>query len=177
MGFLSENMKSNRRINVILAAVTGVLLGSLLGMGILLGLIPYLQNVQEAEILAQEGPSLSLPNIGENTLVAFSAPPDVQVAKSIQAVITGYSSTVQQTDDTPFITASGTQVRDGIVANNYFPIGTRIRIPYLFGDKVFTIEDRMYWEKSNYHIDIWFPSYLEAVNFGKKTTYVEILQN
>ncbi len=170
-------MKSNRRIKIILSAMAGVLLGSFFGIGILLGLIPYLQGLQEAEILTQESPSLSMPTIGENTLVALSSPPDVQVAKSIQAVITGYSSLASQTDDTPFITASGTQVRDGIVANNYFPIGTKIRIPYLFGDKVFTIEDRMYWEKSNYHIDIWFPSYIEAMNFGKKTTYVEILGN
>ncbi|HDY68411.1 hypothetical protein LCGC14_1745220 [marine sediment metagenome] len=45
--------------------------------------------------------------------------------------ITGYSSTVDQCDDTPFITASNTRVRDGIVASNEFPFGTRLLLPQL----------------------------------------------
>jgi 3D (Asp-Asp-Asp) domain-containing protein len=94
----------------------------------------------------------------------------------MEVIITGYSSTPWETDDEPYITAAGTFVRDGVVANNYLPIGTKIRIPELFGDKIFVVEDRMNWRKSDYHIDIWFPDYWQAINFGAKRTYIEILE-
>ncbi|MBI2642454.1 MAG: 3D domain-containing protein [Candidatus Wildermuthbacteria bacterium] len=89
-------------------------------------------------------------------------------------VVTAYSSTVSQTDDTPFITASGTQVRDGIVATNILPMGTKIKIPDLYGDRVFVVEDRMHPRK-NYQVDIWFPEYSDALNFGAKYEYIEVL--
>lgn len=99
----------------------------------------------------------------------------VKVAKKINVIATAYSSTPWQTDSTPFITADGVTVRDGIIANNMLAFGTRVRIPQLYGDKVFTVEDRMHWRKSNYQIDIWFPSLDQAVNFGAKSTYIEVL--
>ena len=96
--------------------------------------------------------------------------------KKIIMIITGYSSTVWETDDDPFITASGKLVKKGIVANNYLPFGTKIRIPDLFGEEIFVVEDRMNITKGNYYLDIWFPSYQEALNFGVKIAEVEILQ-
>jgi len=59
------------------------------------------------------------------------------IVKRVKVVLTGYSSTFAQTDDTPFITANGTYVHDGIVANNGLPFGTQIKIPDIYGDKVF----------------------------------------
>ncbi len=97
--------------------------------------------------------------------------------KKIKVVITAYSSTPEETDDTPFITASGKNVRDGIIANNLFPFGTKVRIPSIYGDKIFVVEDRMNRRKSNYHFDIWFPSKNLALNFGVKTAEIEILQD
>ncbi len=94
--------------------------------------------------------------------------------KTIYVIVTAYSSTESQTDDTPFITASGTTVRDGIIAANFLPFGTRITIPELYGDKVFEVEDRMAPSKG-YHIDIWFPSYQEARDFGAHIIQIEIL--
>jgi 3D (Asp-Asp-Asp) domain-containing protein len=93
----------------------------------------------------------------------------------IWAIITAYSSTPWETDEDPHITASGKVVKDGIVANNLFPFGTKIKIPEIFGDKIFVVEDRMSFEKSNYQFDVWFEDYFEALNFGAKRTYVEIL--
>ncbi len=118
-----------------------------------------------------------IPIMNENTLLAITGPyfPDSKAAEKIKVIATAYSSTVCQTDSDPYITAAGTWVRKGIVANNLLPFGTEIRIPELFGNKVFVIEDRMNSRKGNYHIDIWFPSYQEAVNFGAKRTYIEIL--
>jgi len=100
-----------------------------------------------------------------------------KTVKTIKVIVTAYSSTADQTDDTPFITASGKQVADGIVANNMLPIGTKIRIPDLYGDKVFVVEDRMNRRKSGYHFDIWFPERQLAVNFGVKTAEIEVLEN
>ena len=112
-----------------------------------------------------------------NSLLANSPLPEPKVVQRIKVVATAYSSTVFETDSDPFITAAGTWVRDGIIANNLFPFGTKIRIPELYGDKVFVVEDRMNSRKGYYHIDIWFPSYWEAKEFGAKTTYVEILES
>jgi 3D (Asp-Asp-Asp) domain-containing protein len=112
-----------------------------------------------------------------NSLFPVSAAvnPNSPVFKKVDVVVTAYSSTPWQTDDTPDITASGKQVKDGIVANNMLPFGTKIRIPEIYGNQVFTVEDRMNKVKGNYHVDIWFASYAEAKNFGAKRTYIEIL--
>ncbi|TFG35897.1 MAG: hypothetical protein E4H47_00300 [Parcubacteria group bacterium] len=116
--------------------------------------------------------------MGNNSLVSVFSPagPEFRVAKEIAVVITAYSSTPEETDDTPFITASGKTTEDGIIANNYLPFGTKVKIPELYGEKVFVVEDRMSRKKGNYHFDIWFPSHQEAKNFGVKRTVIEILE-
>lgn len=98
-------------------------------------------------------------------------PPPVQVRK---VHVTAYSSTPEETDDTPFITASGRFVRDGIVASNFLAMGTKIRIPALFGNKVFVVEDRMHPRMTNV-VDIWMPSKDKAIQFGRNYTEIEIL--
>jgi len=132
--------------------------------------------MDEADLILQE--LSGLVTFQENTLVALQGSFDsnIKVARTIQAVVTAYSSTAAETDETPFITASGKQVKDGIVANNGLPLGTKIRMPELYGDKIFVVEDRMSWQKSNYHFDVWFSSYWEAKNFGAKRTYIEVLK-
>lgn len=89
--------------------------------------------------------------------------------------ITAYSSTPEETDDTPFITASGKKVRDGIVASNFLKMGTKIRIPSIFGNKVFVVEDRMHPKMTNV-VDIWMPSKDEAIRFGRNYAEIEILE-
>jgi len=111
-----------------------------------------------------------------NSLLPTSPLPSPKVVKIVKMVATAYSSTPEQTDNDPFITAAGTTVRDGIIANNLLPFGTKVRIPELYGDKIFVVEDRMNKRKGDYHIDIWFPSYWEAKEFGAKRPYVEILE-
>ena len=96
-------------------------------------------------------------------------------AKEIFTVTaTAYSSTPDQTDDTPFITARNTRVRDGLAAANFLPCGTEFRIPDLYGNKVFVVEDRMnkrYWHR----VDIWFPERQMAKEFGVKQIRIEIV--
>ena len=93
----------------------------------------------------------------------------------IGVIVTAYSSTPEQTDDTPFTTASGTQVREGIVAANFLPFGTKIMFPELYGNRIFVVEDRMHPRKK-YQVDIWFPGYEEAKNFGAKTTTIQVVE-
>lgn len=120
-----------------------------------------------------------LVTLQENSLFPISNPssPEIKVVRKIMMIITGYSSSAWETDGNPYITAAGTWVREGIVANNKYSFGTKIRIPEIFGDKVFVVEDRMHWTKGNYHIDIWFPDYWQALNFGAKRTYIEVLES
>ena len=134
-----------------------------------------LSRAQEDELSGLEENQLI--TFQDNTLLPISNPndPPFKTVGTLPAIITAYSSTPGQTDDSPFITAAGTSVRDGIVANNYLSFGTKIRIPEIYGDKVFIVEDRMHWKKSNYHIDVWFLEYSEALAFGAKRTYIEIL--
>ena len=88
--------------------------------------------------------------------------------------VTAYSSTPEETDDSPFITASGTYVRDGILATNLLPFGTEVKIPDAFGNKIFVVEDRMHRRKTN-NVDIWMPSKSEALQFGIRYATIEVL--
>lgn len=126
--------------------------------------------------------------IQDNSLASVSSPAlailypslgykESKITGKMQVSITAYSSTESQTDSTPFITASGKDVADGIIANNHLPFGTKVKIPALFGDKVFEVQDRMHSRKPDSQIDIWFSSYDEAKNFGVKQSYIEIIED
>ena len=111
------------------------------------------------------------------TLMPNVAPPQIKVIETIKVKVTAYSSTVEQTDSTPFITASNKKVRNGIVANNLLAFGTNVRFPELFGERIFQVEDRMHKRKGNYHVDVWFPTTKQALEFGVQITILEILDN
>lgn len=100
---------------------------------------------------------------------------NISVNKEIWTTITAYSSTKDQTDDTPFITALGTHVRDGVIAANFLPFGTVLKIPELYGDKAFVVEDRMNSRYGHGRIDIWFPERSIAKEFGVKRVKIEII--
>jgi 3D (Asp-Asp-Asp) domain-containing protein len=121
--------------------------------------------IEIAELLAQN--SLISNQLSEENL-------DVENPKMLEVLITAYSSTPEQTDDTPFITASGNYVRSGVVAANFLPLGTKIRIPEVFGDKIFVVEDRTH-EKYSDRVDVWLPTKEEATRFGVKISEIEIL--
>ena len=106
-------------------------------------------------------------------------PVPIEVKKEpeyIEVWVTAYSSTVDQTDDTPFITASNTKVRHGIVAANFLPLGTEIQIPEVFGDKIFIVEDKMHRRKTDF-VDIWMPTRQDAKNFGIRRAKIIVLDD
>lgn len=114
--------------------------------------------------------------IGKTSAVSNYTLSSINSCQKMEMTVTAYSSTPEQTDSTPFITASGQSVGDGVVANNLLPFGTKIRIPELYGDKIFEVQDRMHRRKGNNRLDIWFPSYGEAITFGVKKTSIEIVE-
>ena len=152
-------------------------------MSFFLGISPFFtffHEKAEAEVsldIKEKHPELSI--IQGNSLQALKTPlireEELKLMGEIPVLVTGYSSSVWETDDTPHITASGTLVREGIVATNVLPFGTKIRLPELFGDKMFVVEDRMSFKKS-YQVDIWFPTQWDALNFGVRQTHMEIVQ-
>lgn len=127
-----------------------------------------------APLLAFDGARIhTTETLIRTTSLASPSIPHRQLAE-IFVTATGYSSTPDQTDDTPFITAANTAVRDGVVAANFLPLGTHIVIPEL--KKTFIVEDRMnerYDGKAI--IDIWFPDRASALRFGKREMKIVIL--
>jgi 3D (Asp-Asp-Asp) domain-containing protein len=93
--------------------------------------------------------------------------------------MTAYNSEAAQCDSSPCITANGFNLCEhGIedsVAANFLKFGTKIRIPELFGDKVFIVRDRMNSRYQN-RVDIWMKEKQDALNFGIKYAKIEILE-
>lgn len=160
-----------------------------LNAGILLLLLMSMVTFGSVEVKADQNPVSNdlwlienSPTVGTTTImtgvdlnlahgILRSGTPD----KKIKAVITAYTSTPDQTDSDPFTAASGKRVYDGMIAANGLPFGTKIKIPSLYGDKVFTVDDRMNSRYGFGRMDIWFDSSKgEAMKFGVKRVEVEI---
>ncbi len=125
-----------------------------------------------AKVDAQAAP-VAIEQVADTSLTA-TAPMDEEVTR-MSAKITAYSSTEDQTDDSPFITASGAHVADGIVASNFLPLHTHIKIPALFGEKIFVVEDRMAKRFSD-RVDIWMPDRTSAWKFGLQHAEIVVLK-
>lgn len=125
-----------------------------------------LANSSKKELTVSESPEGKLLVLAKNVK---------QPNKVVRAVITAYSSTPDQTDNDPFIGASGKHVYDGMIAANWLPFGTKIKIPSLYGEKVFTVDDRMNSRYGYGRMDIWMDAPRAEVNkFGVKRVDVEI---
>lgn len=104
----------------------------------------------------------------------MAVPTPVQPVRELSGTLYAYTSTVGQTDASPFVTASGATVQDGTVANNCLPFGTQISFPELYGDKIFTVTDRMAARYGCNSFDLWFPTTTAAWQFGKQYTTVNV---
>lgn len=91
----------------------------------------------------------------------------VEPSFSYHVPTTAYSSTVDQTDSTPFITADGSRVRWGVVATNFLPFDTCVQFPEKYGEQWFVVHDRKH-ERFSESIDIWHPTREQAKTFGFK---------
>lgn len=96
--------------------------------------------------------------------------PDKAVGRVVEGTIYAYNSEVGQTDNDPFITASGQQVRKGIIANNCLKFGTVVRVD----GKVYEVLDRMNSRYGCEVFDIWMESKAEAKQWGKQSRSIII---
>ena len=104
---------------------------------------------------------------------------DISVKWSGYYTMTAYNSEVGQTDDSPCITANGFNVCEhGIedtIAANFLRFGAKVKIPDLFGDRVFIVRDRMN-EKYSDRVDVWMIEKQDAKQFGVKMAKIEVLE-
>ncbi|QFP76468.1 hypothetical protein [Deinococcus sp. AJ005] len=118
-----------------------------------------------------------------------AAPVAAITARGRTAIVraTAYNSLAGQTDSTPFITATGTRTRPGVVALSRdmlrsFPYGTRITIEDLSGrynnllrGRTFIVEDTMAARKTG-SLDIWMSTHSQAINFGARQVRITALR-
>lgn len=96
--------------------------------------------------------------------------------RTYSVAMTAYTSAVEECDADPFTAADGTTTYDGMVAANFLPFGTKVRIPELFGDKVFVVHDRMN-ARYTYRVDVWMKEKKVARQFGlHKNVKIEIVE-
>lgn len=93
----------------------------------------------------------------------------------VSATVTAYTSSVDETDDDPFVTASGKLVRVGTLAcPSKYKFGTVVEIQ---GER-YTCEDRM--NKRYRHterFDIWVKTKRDAYLWGKQELLVKVYLN
>jgi len=103
---------------------------------------------------------------------------DIKVRKTVTVTVTAYNAVPEQTDSTPCTTADGTNIctdeMPHVVAANWLPFGTKVRIPAYFGDTVFEVHDRMNQRYSD-RLDVLLPTINEAKTFGVRQLEIEIL--
>lgn len=117
--------------------------------------------------------------------------------KRLWVIATGYTSREEETDSTPFITATGKRVRPGIAAvsrdllSSEMPYGSRFKIVRVADNPTtcraknvlgwfssrgigeFEVQDTMHPRKRN-QIDIWFPDLDLARTWGRCEVLIEI---
>jgi len=98
--------------------------------------------------------------------------------RTFKIPITAYTSEAAQTDSTPCIAARGFDLcennEENVVAANFLPMGTKLRIPDLYGSRVFTVVDRMN-ARYSHRLDIWMREYDDAKTFGLQYATIEVL--
>lgn len=107
-----------------------------------------------------------------------STPVVAQNEYQLVAKVTGYSSSVNETDDSPTITASNTTTRHGVVANNCLPLGTEIELKGLRGVEsgIYYVEDTKAPRFGCEWIDVWRSSKGSARKVGVQHTTVRIVR-
>lgn len=132
---------------------------------------------------------------------SFPTSGDRAAIKTLTVAATAYSSDPWQTDATPCLPAMNfdlcehykTYGEEESIAANFLPLGTKVRFPDMYGNKIFTVRDRMnkrynYANIGYYRIDFYMAAVdkqgeidantarTKARNFGfKKGLKMEVL--
>ena len=117
--------------------------------------------------------------VADTIIVTASTTPEVKVKSTSVHVMTAYNSEVGQTDDSPCVTANGFNVCthgvEDTIAANFLKMGTKVKIPELYGDRIFVVRDRMNAKHPN-RVDIWMKDRASAIKFGVKTAKIQVLE-
>ncbi|MFH1759412.1 MAG: hypothetical protein ABH822_02535 [Patescibacteria group bacterium] len=143
-------------------------------------LFSFAANFTLASALSNLTSTLPIAEVKEMILETIGIETEIQDRQypAMTVVATAYSSTPDQTDETPFLTAANTSTRDGVIAANFLNFHTKVKIPELYGDKIFVVEDRMnkrYNQSVPLRIDIWLPNRQLAKSFGIKKVEIVIV--
>jgi len=159
-------------ISIHLAKKISIIVFSIFIFETLLFPIPTLANYQETEVLYNQNKVINN-HLPKNTDREYS----IEFTKYI--TVTAYNSEFGQTDDTPCITANGFDVCEhGIedtIAANFLRLGTKIRIPELFDNRIFVVRDRMNARYTD-RVDIWMINKEDALKLGKRLAKIEVLE-
>jgi len=141
-------------------------------------IIPQVVNAETQEVAT----ILPIPEDLFTETAQFPTSEERQAANTIWVVVTAYSSTPDQTDSTPCITANGhnlctqheEQGEGNTIAANFLRFGKQVRLPEFFQDKVFVVRDRMNERYGYGRIDVWMPTREEAKQFGVRILEMEL---
>jgi len=157
----------------------------LIGIALLIGAAPHVTAVFAQSELGLE----------KQEDVQFPVSDDREPTREMWVVATAYSSDPWQTDSTPCIPAMNFDMCqyyedygiENTIATNFLPLGTQVKFPELYGDKIFVVRDRMNARYNGTNrIDFWIGSVhpdtreiiTEAKNkargFGVKNVKMEI---
>jgi 3D (Asp-Asp-Asp) domain-containing protein len=166
MNIFANNLKLSPVERWFLAGLCFVLLVTNLGVHVVQADMPA-DSVETLESGTADAPA------------GFVVPPKAlpkEARKTYRVDITAYTSTVEECDSSPFITADGSIVRDGIIATNILPFGTKVKIPKYFGDRIFEVRDRMN-ARYTYRIDIWMNDKKAMREWGlKRNAEIEVVE-
>lgn len=174
MKILQNTIKLTMNIRVLISIVLVVFVANM-----------AIPQVAGAAVLATDkGRELVLSDIHPMDLltqrfVEFSNEDNVSVVKTMTVVATAYTSAEEETDNTPCITANGYDLcennRENVIAANFLKFNTKVRIPDLYGDQIFTVQDRMN-ARYDKRIDLWKLSKSRAYAFGKRLVKIEVVE-
>lgn len=176
MKFLNDDVPIRRLKSLLKSVLTKR------GLAFLVGAVILPVNMAVAEPAAQPNSFEFLAQISSITSlpVLYEKP-----VEKMTVTATAYNSLAGQTDSTPCIAARGYDLceadQENVIAANFLPIGAKIAVPELSGDKVYTVVDRMNARYSKFcsgtscRMDFWMRNYDDARKFGKQTLEIIIL--
>ncbi|WP_225430025.1 RlpA-like double-psi beta-barrel domain-containing protein [Deinococcus detaillensis] len=142
------------------------------------------------DLILPQLPEASLTQTAVQSMLGLGEPalPDEVAASRTRGATrtvkaTAYNSEAGQTDNSPFVTATGTRVRPGVIALSrdllrIFPYGSRVTLQDsagLLNGRVFIVEDTMNVRMAN-TVDIWMGSRAQALAWGSRTVRITALR-
>ncbi len=136
-------------------------------------------DIEAAKLIKIDATSTDIVSAKKVEVATTTEKVEPKIVRTSTHTMTAYNSDVAQTDDSPCITANGFNVcKHGIedtIAANFLPMGTKVKIPDLFGDRIFVVRDRMNARYPD-RVDIWMKDRTSALKFGVKVAKIQVLE-